>query len=206
MFEYSLYIDIDKPGGLSCLLDGKTSSQLQTEPMLVQGDCFTLKLFFRRRGVLGAASTPITLAAGSEIVLAGKHIDDLGAVTLLFNATSFAETGSGDDLHYEATLDLNTVELDAKVGTNKDISVRIDVEVEDAGNDMRATYQFDATVRHQVYDGEADPTPGTPAYPHPDLLYTKAEIDARIEWFSEGGVNKVRIKNSDGVTVAVFGE
>jgi hypothetical protein len=45
--------------------------------------------------------------------------------------------------------------------------------VQNAGNTRRLTYQFDLTVSHQVYGGEADPTPGTPPYPHPDLIVQK---------------------------------
>lgn len=173
MFEFSLYIDADRPGGMECLLDGKSSSFAQAEPQLAQGDELLLKLFFRRRGAAGAASTAVQLATGANIVLAAKEEDGLAEATLLFSAAAFVETGTGDDLHYESALNLNTDELDAAITGGDPLPVRVDVEVQNGGNTYRLTYQFDMAISPQVYDGEADPTPGTPAYPHPDLIVTK---------------------------------
>lgn len=179
MFDQAFYIDIDRPGGRACLLDGKASAALPDTPMLVQGDVGPLKLFFRRRGVAGAASTPMQ-HEGASIVAAGKHVDDMGAATLLFSATSFVETGTGDDLHYLSELDLTAAEIGTKLGTGKEITVRVDVEVQTPGNTQRITYQFDVTVRKQGYSGEATPTPGTPPYPHPDQIVTKVRGTVEI--------------------------
>lgn len=188
MFEFSLYIDADRPGGMECLLDGKTSSFAQAEPQLAQGDELLLKLFFRRRGAAGAASTAVQLATGANIVFAAKKHGELTETTLLFSAASFVETGTGDDLHYEAALNLATSELEADM-TGDALSVRVDVEVQNGGNTRRLTYQFDMAISPQVYGGEADPTPGTPTYPNPDLIVTKNRGTVEIP----GGASSVTV-------------
>ncbi|WP_448579277.1 hypothetical protein [Thermosphaera sp.] len=172
MFEYSLYIDADRPGGRSCLLEGKTSAPLGDTPRVVQADAFVLKLYFRKRMSAGSPSTPAPVSP-SAIILAAKRADDLSATTLLFSAADFSPAGEGDDRHYEAILNLHTPEMDAAFGTDKTMLARVDIELQNADNTRRLTYQFDLTVVRQVYGGEATPTPGTPPYPHPSLIITK---------------------------------
>ena len=172
MFEYALYIDADRPGGLSCLLEGKTSATVSETPRATQGDEFLLKLYFRRRGSPSKASTPADIAP-SAIVFAGKKADNLGATTLLFSTASFVAAGEGDDAHYEAVLNLNTPELDAAFGSEKSVAARVDVELQNTDNSRRLTYQFDWIISRQAYAGEATPTPGTPEYPHPSQIVTK---------------------------------
>ena len=175
MFEYALYIDADRPGGLSCLLEGKTSATVSETPRATQGDEFLLKLYFRRRGSPSEASTPADIAP-SAIVFAGKKADNLGATTLLFSTASFVASGEGDDLRYEAVLNLNTPELDAAFGSEKSVAARVDVELQNTDNSRRLTYQFDWIISRQAYAGEASPTPGTPPYPHPSKLVTTGGI------------------------------
>ncbi|MCX6996520.1 MAG: hypothetical protein NTV49_05420 [Kiritimatiellaeota bacterium] len=186
-----LFLNVAAPGGAACLLEGKTSSTRQVKPSFMQADCFPLNLYFRTPGTLGSNSTAVELAA-LTIVLGAKALDDLDAATLLFSASGFVAIGEGDELHYQAVLDLNTAEIVAALGSAKSMTARVNVEVETAGNAQRLTYQFDVTIQAQAYGGEAAPTPGTPIYPHPSLLLTKVEAaasyipihadQARVRW------------------------
>ena len=182
--DYNLFVDVDAPGGAACLLVEKTSSPRSDRPTFIQADKFPLNLYFRRRGNEGNASTAVPLDA-LTVVLGAKLLDNLSATTLLFSAAGFAETGTGDDLRYQAVLDLNTAELAAALTTAKSCTARINIEIETAGNARRLSYQFDVTVQKQTYGGEAAPTPGTPIYPHPSLLLLKQEDGAR--WRFKGG-------------------
>jgi hypothetical protein len=183
MFDpgFDFFIDVAGYGGVACLLSSKTGSDLLgSEPSMVQADAAPLRLYFRRRAAAaGGVSTAEQLAAGT-LVFAGKHVDDLGAATLLFSASSFVLTGEGDDVHYLGTLALTDAAIGTKMGTGKTLSVRVDVEWTSTDGTKRLTWQFDAIIRRQVYAGEADPTPGTPTYPHPDLLVTKIRGTAAI--------------------------
>lgn len=190
MLEHALYIDADRPGGLSCLLQGKTSSAVSETPRAVQGDEFLLQLYFRKRGSPSAASTAATVSPAA-IVFAAKKADNLGATTLLFSTAAFAPAGEGDDARYEAVLNLNTPELDAAFGTEKTVTARVDVELQNADNSRRLTYQFDWFISRQAYAGEATPTPGTPTYPHPSLIVTK--IRGTIEL--DEGADSAEVEN-----------
>ena len=168
----NLFIDLDAPGGLACLLDGKSSSTLSGKPTFLHADCFPLNLYFRERNGQGTPSDAIELAA-LNIVLGAKLLSDLSGDTLLFSASGFALVGAGDDLHYQALLDLNTAELATALDGVKSVTARVNIELENPDNSRRLSYQFDVVIQEQAYGGEADPTPGTPIYPLPSLLVTK---------------------------------
>ena len=174
--ELSISIDADAPEGASCLLEGKASTARQTTLYFLQGDKFTQKIFFRRKADSNLnASTPIELEAGLKIVLAGKVATSLDATTLLFSATDFTLSGAGDDACYTALLDLNTQEISQLFDTlaATSVAIKVDVEIQNADNTERSTYQFDAILKQQVYAGESNPQPGTPVYPLPGNLVLK---------------------------------
>lgn len=172
-----LFIDTAKPGGLACLLEGAQGAARQTALSLVQGDDFTVRLFFRTvpDGIY-TASTAVELDAGAELVMAGKA--DLEETTLLFSATGFTADEDEDlGAFYSARLNLNTSELEEALDGEEDaLTVYVDVEVQNADNSRRLTYRFTLTVEQQVYDGEADPTPGTPDYPSPSAVMVKNPV------------------------------
>ena len=170
--DYDLYLDVAAPGGLACLLEGKASALRQDKPSYIQADCFPLNLYFRQSGAVGNNSTAVELAA-LNIVLGAKLLSALDDTTLLFSCTDFVSVGEGDDLHYQALLDLNTSEITAALDGQKSITARVNVEIETAENTQRLTYQFDVTIQKQSYGGEASPTPGTPTYPVPAQLVVK---------------------------------
>ena len=185
----SLYIDITKPGGVACLLAGKSSSEISAVPSFILGDKFTLALYFRRPSAgITTASTAVSISGA--VALGAKPTADLESTDLLFSAADFAETDTDDDLHYEAAVDLNTPELLAAMGDEDTLDVTVDIEVRDAGNSERLTFQFAAQVRRQALIGtEAGPTAA------PSLF----------DYFTDDdGLHCLRITNDLGETLALF--
>lgn len=168
-----LYIDIRTAGGLATLLKEKTSNAAALPLVFVQGDKFTLRLFFRTPDESAGTSAVVQLPAGFVVAIGAKPAAMMGLSTLLFFEDTFAEAGSGDDIYYGATLDLNTTELAAALLASNSVDVTIDVEVQNSDNSERMTFQFGATIYRQSYSNEADPTPGTPTYPTPSTLLVK---------------------------------
>ena len=165
----NLYLDITKAGTRGCLLVEKTATALASADFIAGDKPISVALWFRTpvSAAFGAASTSaaVELADNSVIVMAGKLSSALSATTLLFSATPFAKSGSGDNVCYEGALDLNTVEIIAAwaaAGEADSLSLYVDIEVENADNSKRSTFQFAATLYRQVYAGEADPTTATP--------------------------------------------
>jgi len=81
-----------------------------------------------------------------------------------------------------ATLQFIQGDIAALSGTSTSLAVKCDIELQNADNTQRLTYQFDGSVLRQVYDGEADPTPGTPSYPLPAMLLLTTNLStAEVE-------------------------
>jgi len=159
---YSLYINGDKPGGLNALLSGKTSSQIIETPAFMQGDRFALRLFFRKPGAtLNDASTAYELPATFSLVLSGKLATAIKTGSNLILVSTWTKTGTGDDVYYSGSMDMNTAELTAAFETASadTLSVYVDIEVRDATNSERTTYRVPVTVYRQVYDGQMEPSP-----------------------------------------------
>lgn len=174
--ELCLYIDADAVEGAPCLLDGKASTQRMDSPYFIQGDKFTLKVFFRRRSDSSLnASAAVELPLGLNIVFAAKLAANLDSNDLLFAALDFVQEGENDDICYTALLDLNTLEIRQLFQqlSATSANIKIDIEVQNAGNTERSTFQFDAVLKQQVYAGESAPLPGTPVYPLPADLVLK---------------------------------
>jgi hypothetical protein len=153
-----LYLDVAKfATGANPLLNVDGGSvRSGGSPTLIQGDHLTLRLHFCR--FTSAGLEIVDLPAGSAIVFAGRLRDEIESGDILFAADTFTVSGTGDDLLYYADLDLNTTELDEAIGSEAQLIVRCDVEVQNADNSRRMTLQFDATVRHEVYaEGAAVP-------------------------------------------------
>lgn len=171
---FDLYLDVDRP--LNPLLEGTSSTAKAEGIEWVQGDHFTVRLHFRRRGAAQTQSTAQGLPASSGLVMMGKE-SDAGAPSgdPVFSQTTWVETVSGDDTFYSGELDLNTTEMnDLFTAGASSVTCLVDVEVQDAANSRRYTLRFQATIRAQVYSNESDPTPATPSYPNPSEIVTKA--------------------------------
>ena len=172
----ALYVDVDSAGGAP-LLSGKSSTRLSVKPTFIQGDKVRLELWFRSLASSPLnASTVAELVAGSKMAVAAKQSGELDSDKVLFSAFDFTLDGTGDDMCYYADLDLNTQEID-DVFSEEDaatVDIKVDIEVQNADNTDRLTFQFDSTLKQQVYDNEPPTTPGTPPN------YSAAECEARF--------------------------
>ena len=168
-----LYLDVNAVGGLQPILDGTSSAQGEA-PVFISGDRFLLRLWFRVPAATGQSSGPAQLPSGFNLVLAAKAApaegEKIADLPTLFYADGFSEVGADDELHYESMLDLNTAELAAALASASSVAVWIDVEVQQSGNTERATFRIATTVYRQVYEDQAQPTPGAPPYPSPGEL------------------------------------
>ncbi len=194
-----LYLNTRLTPGL-ILLKSKTDPSPPPALQWIQGDRFLLRLWFLEpSATIGQPPAVQSVPAGSTLKFAGKASP--GDPSLLFLAPSFTEVGAGDDLHYEATLDLNTVELENAFQAANTITATCDVEVRDAGNTERITFQFTVTVHEQIYRGdESDPVPASPPYPAAGDLYTKAEVDALLAGLGVRGLGAVTATLGGGPT------
>ena len=114
------------------------------------------------------------------IVVAGKAQSALSAATVLFSAgleSAFSKQGTGDDVHWDGKLNLDTTELAGALLDRPEVDVFIDIELQNGLADdsaERMTFRIPAKVLKQAYCGiEAVPVPGTPAYPAPGQVVIK---------------------------------
>lgn len=187
-----LYVDVDAIG-TNPLLNGDGSTPLALTPAFVQSDCVPLRLYFRTKADSPLnPSTSVTLPGGAAIVVAGKQPTELDEATELFQVSGFTQVDEDGETYYQATLDLNTSEIDDvfENTTLTSVPIRVDIEVQNGDNSERFTFQFDATLKQQVYDNDYTITPT----PNPQ----------RWEWFTHEGKECLRIKNGDGETLAIL--
>ena len=146
-----LYIDVDA-GGNPPLLDGKTSAPLNVIPAFIQADKFPLQLYFRKKSAnTGGASAAVEQDITDNIVFAGKTTAAITGSTLLFSVSGFAVIGADDDLCYQAILDLDTPAIRTAMATQTvPLPITVDIEVQNADNTERSTFQFTAIVKKQV--------------------------------------------------------
>ncbi|BET67199.1 hypothetical protein ASA1KI_21170 [Opitutales bacterium ASA1] len=148
------------------LLRAKNDPTAASPPLWISGDTLKCRLWFLTPATTtGVAPAVESVPAGSVIRFAGKVDPD--DEDLLFLVETFAETGEDAGLHYLGTLDLNTTEIEAALaGATDRLEILCDVEVRNADNSERITFQFPAVLTQQAYSGdESSPTPATPAYP-----------------------------------------
>lgn len=184
------YIDVTKSGGRACLLDGLSSQQLAEQTQVMQNDVLPVRVYFRRPGGQGAASTSESLPSGSQMLLVSKIDPD--DEELLFNANGFAQGTESGQVYYESTLDLTPEAIATAMADKDTIEVVVDVLVQNAANTQRSTFRFPVTINQPVYAGEGDPAPGAPSYPLPAAIMLKAP---------EGGNYRV-----DGVNLQIWNE
>jgi hypothetical protein len=163
---FALIIDSALPGGAYPLLTAAGASA--TIPQWTAGDIFDLSIrFAQRSATLGGALTYLPLA-GSWTITAGLKSNRASATSLIASASDF---GLSETDIYTAELSLDTAEVLALIASGTAVSVWMDIEVANAGNTRRATYQFPIQINPQVYGaGETDPTPEEPAYPAPGAI------------------------------------
>ena len=163
---YQMIIDADAPGGVFPLLTAEGATA--PSPKFVAGDHFDLFLQFARRpAALGGDLTYLALS-GSWSIMVGMRASRLASSSLLASAVDFGVSGDG----YMAALSLNTTEMLAVFATTATPqTIWMDIEIADAGNTRRVTYQFAVSINPQAYmAGETDPTPAEPEYPAPGAI------------------------------------
>lgn len=144
-------------------------------PVWNQGDKFKLRLWFLTEAAsANEAPTVTALAGGASIAIAGRTKTDLEDGGLLFFADEFVAVGTGDDLHYEGDIDLNTEPLATAIVDKARLTARVDIQIEQGG-DRVTIPQFDLLILRDIYRGtEGVPTEGDPIYPTPDQVLVRA--------------------------------
>jgi hypothetical protein len=170
--QIDLYINLDslgRPESPLLTVSADSVSKTTSGPVFVHADKLTLNLHFMRQDAATKQWASQQLA-NTSIVFAGKYNS-----TLMFSVTSFTEVESSGEYYYSGTIDLNTSALDTALTTaGKAITVPTDLELQNADNTQRATFQFNSTVNPQNYSGgEGVPESGDPAYPSPSSIVTR---------------------------------
>ena len=132
---------------------------------LVAGDEVLLKLYPRDQGsTVGSPTTSHRLQSGFSVRVTGKPIATPGASTLLFNTTSFNETLDGSDYYYAGSLELDTTELLAALGSANSLAVMLVIQITDSTGAVQ-TFLAPITIYSPYYTGsEGSPAPATPGY------------------------------------------
>lgn len=178
-----LWIDVDRPGGLDCLLDPASSARRTLGVKWVVGDKFLLRIHLRRRAAsVNGVPDPVQIASASTLVFAGAAdvtpAEDSDPA-ILFSATGFSETIESDDVYYEAILDLDgTSESDlvaamASVTLDGALDCLVDLEYQEAGNASRLTFRIPVQIIWDVYRSQGLPPPSVNPYPEAIDIVTK---------------------------------
>ena len=156
------YVDVDAGGGPP-LLNGTKSSRVSNAPTFIQADHFPVRIYFRTIIASTEPTNSIALPTDSKMVIAAKSKDNLTSPSLLFFADDFTEVVEGNDTYYGADLDTNTIELNNLLNSKDRANIIVDIEVQDATNAERTTFQFEAVAKKQVYGNESAPSSAIPS-------------------------------------------
>jgi hypothetical protein len=193
-------------------VEGNSISQ-GNAPVLIAGDCVNLRIFLRQKNPTTSALDAVSIPSGFAIVFAGKELATGPTGALLFSCTDFVETGIGADLHYAATLNLNTTQLLAAVASASEVKVRCDLQIQNADNSRRYTMQADFTVRNQAYAGEGAPASGDPLYPLPSQIALNEPVDGdykiedgkllKLKNASTGTFESIEARHQSGIVLTI---
>ena len=137
-----------------------------------------------------SAYSVIEAPSGWSIKFCIKQSGSLDGAALAFAGT-WTKSGSGDDTIYTASVNLNTTALINAVGSLTKLDLIAEFTLQNTSGRHRDTSQLTCRMKPDVYRG----TEGTPIDAHWPLL----------EEYTDGDGNKcVRMKNSDGQTLAVW--
>ena len=155
MLRLDLHLDINAAYGRVLLTSATDSSLRQPAPSIVAGDAMPVRLYFWSRsstGTLTAADPGET----SVILFSARPAGVPSGSDLLFLCDNFTETETGV---WDGSLSLATAELAAHLATAPAGAKIItgEVEIQNADDTQRLSYQFDLTARAQVYDNQDTP-------------------------------------------------
>jgi hypothetical protein len=149
---FPLYLDPSYPE-TPLLVDA--SSYVRANHMaLTQGDKFTLRLYFVTTP--GSSPTYDIPAETDTIILAAKKTPSDSTPVFLIS------TWTREEDYIEATFDAGVASDFWANASQTNRMLTCDVEVRDASNEARITYQFPIRIRRQVYGGETAPGTITP--------------------------------------------
>ena len=199
-----LYINL-AAGTAGPLLDSAISLVSGSKPVWNQNDKFTLRLFFLTPGATSFVPPTLTaLDAGAVIVLGGRPAANLDTAGLLFSATDFTKSADDDPLgiYYYSDLNLNTEALATALTSVKNISVLVDLEIQNAANTQRLTVpQFAVTILHDVVHGdEGVPVSGDPVYPVPSAIELVANKGVANGYAALDGTGKIPLTQLPDLT------
>jgi hypothetical protein len=142
---------------------------------IVQNDDFPLRLrFVLPTNDSANPAEVVELADDAVIVFSGKDASALSGSSLLYYCDSFVAGSDDNGPYYQGILNTNTTEVAAAFAAlssaKATISVINEIEVQNADNTQRTSFQHACILRRQVFNGEATPTPGTPIYPAPTQI------------------------------------
>lgn len=174
-FNRTIALYIRKAAGAENPLVTSLVDQTQPNaPQFVGRNKFTLRIYFCDEPASnGQPFTSSQVNVGDAIAVAGRPQNNFNEAALLFFATEFAEVeGDDDNYYYEAALDLNTAQIQADLGSGStSIKATMDVQVQNADNSQRLTFQFGIIINPPAYRGtEGVPVEGDPVYPLPDEI------------------------------------
>lgn len=132
-------------------------------------------------------TTPVQVtslpAPYTDIVISARPNDDLDNADPLFFLSDFTEVGTGDDVHYEGTLNTNTAGITAlfSAASTKRYGCLLDIDflVNGDPEDGRETVlkQRDYFQYRALWQGtEGVPPSGSPIYPLPATLFTESDL------------------------------
>ncbi len=142
----------------------------------------------------------LSFLLGLDSVFTPAHADLAVSAHAQFNLAgdwNEAAPGSGK---LSARLALNTTALGTDLGSAASKDMYLVLWGTPPAGDAMLVFQIRVLVQNIAVE------PGATTPPDEETYLTAETLGLVIEQFTEAGVKKVRIKNSDGVTVAVFGE
>ena len=150
-----LHIDIDASYGRFLLTSATDSSLRQPPPDFILGDSMPVRFHFWTRNPDGTLTVADPVAT-TTFRFSGRPAGAPTGSDLLFLTTTFTQISAGV---WEGTLNLATTEFaDHLAATPVGAKVILgELEIRDATNTKRNSFQFDLTARPQVYDNEDTP-------------------------------------------------
>lgn len=149
---FPLYLHTANP--VDPLLTDYSSLSRSNHMVITQGDKFTLRIYF----VTTPGSSPVydIPDVTDTIILAAKKAPADTTPAILISSWSREED------YIEATFDAGVASNFWANASQNSRLMTCDVEVRDATNNARITYQFPILIRRQVYGGESQPGAITP--------------------------------------------
>lgn len=151
----SVYIDVERAGDAPVVVVNEQSIRQERAASIIQGDRRPWRLHFGRRDGEGEWA-PLALESDVGISLTGKLKEGLAGATL-FYADAFEAGGTEEVPFYEGIVDLSDEAISTAIGSGNSIDVVVQVAVISDTESLRATAQYDVSLRRSAHDGDPPP-------------------------------------------------